>query len=89
MFANLISPLLGYVGDEPAKVSGPAIELAPDTARIWGVMVEVAHVRTVVDFDALQALQRNWSTAWSWQARRCSPLARTDYWPRDMQCLRS
>jgi putative ABC transport system substrate-binding protein len=36
----------------PSSAGRTAIELAQDTARIWGVVVEVAQVRTVADFDA-------------------------------------
>jgi putative ABC transport system substrate-binding protein len=36
----------------PSSAGRNVIELARDTARVWGVTVEVAHARTVADFDA-------------------------------------
>jgi putative ABC transport system substrate-binding protein len=36
----------------PSSAGRTAIELAQDTARLWGVTVEVAPARTVADFDA-------------------------------------
>jgi putative ABC transport system substrate-binding protein len=48
VFGHLVNP------DNLAPSSGgrTVLELAEDTARIWGVMIEVAHARTIGDFDA-------------------------------------
>jgi putative ABC transport system substrate-binding protein len=48
VFGHLVNP------DNLAPSSGgrTVIELAQDTARIWGATIQVAHARTVGDFDA-------------------------------------
>jgi putative ABC transport system substrate-binding protein len=48
VFGHLINP----DNLAPSSAGRTVIELAQDTARIWGVTVEVAHARTVADFDA-------------------------------------
>jgi putative tryptophan/tyrosine transport system substrate-binding protein len=48
VFGHLINP----DNLAPSSVGRTAMELAQDTARHWGITVEVAHARTVADFDA-------------------------------------
>jgi putative tryptophan/tyrosine transport system substrate-binding protein len=48
VFGHLINP----DNLAPSSSGHTVVELVQDTARIWGVTVEVAHVRTVADFDA-------------------------------------
>jgi putative tryptophan/tyrosine transport system substrate-binding protein len=48
VFGHLINP----DNLAPSSDGRTAMELAQDTARLWGGTVEVAHARTVADFDA-------------------------------------
>jgi putative ABC transport system substrate-binding protein len=48
VFGHLVNP----DNLAPSSAGRTVIELAQDTARIWGVTVQVAHARTVGDFDA-------------------------------------
>jgi putative ABC transport system substrate-binding protein len=48
VFGHLINP----DNLPPSSVGRTAVELAQNTARLWGVTVQVAQARTVADFDA-------------------------------------
>jgi ABC-type uncharacterized transport system substrate-binding protein len=48
VFGHLVNP----DNLAPSSDGRTVIELAEDTARMWGVTVQVAHVRTAGDFDA-------------------------------------
>jgi putative ABC transport system substrate-binding protein len=48
VFGHLVNPN----NIAPSSDGRTATELVQDTARLWGVTVEVAHARTVADFDA-------------------------------------